>query len=409
MLLRFGVSNHLSFRDRQEFSLVASPLKDRREGLIDCPASPSGHLVPAALIYGANASGKTNLLSAFELMRDAIVQSWTQEEAGVGRSAFLLSAEAAGRPSCFDVDLVLEGVRYQYGFEASDEAFEAEWLYEFPRGRGRLLFVREAGGFRFGRSLRGRNQLVSAMTRPSRLFLSVAAQHGYEGIRAIRDYFRSIGGMSDLAELYRITESLNEMENVDDRIIAFLSNMNTGVSGYRKRPITTEERIESVHNTFITGGPRVNFQSKATELTRTDDKGNPIHFPLEFESAGTLRLFHVLDMIFRALDQGSLVFIDELNASLHTQAAEAVLALFCSHESNPKGAQLIATTHDTNLLRSPLLRRDQIWFTEKAADGASTLYPLTDFHLRKGDNIERAYLQGRLGAVPSDDLIADLV
>ena len=129
---------------------------------------------------------------------------------------------------------------------------------------------------------------------------------------------------------------------------------------------------------------------------------------MERESAGTRRLLIVLDLAFRALDEGAPLFIDELNASLHTQAAEVVLNLFCSRETNPKGAQLIATTHDTNLLASSALRRDEVWFTEKDTEGATHLYPLTDIRTRKGDNIEKGYLQGRYGAVPFDDPISAL-
>ena len=114
----------------------------------------------------------------------------------------------------------------------------------------------------------------------------------------------------------------------------------------------------------------------------------------------------VLGLAFRALDEGVPLYIDELDASLHTQACEAVLRLFCSPETNPKGAQLIATTHDTNLLNSPVLRRDQLWFTDKDDTGATQLYPLTDIRTRKGDNFEKGYLQGRYGAVPFDDPIS---
>jgi AAA15 family ATPase/GTPase len=117
----------------------------------------------------------------------------------------------------------------------------------------------------------------------------------------------------------------------------------------------------------------------------------------------------LLGLVFQALDEGAPFVIDELDASLHTQACEAVLALFSSPETNPRGAQLIATTHDTNLLRSRMLRRDQIWFTEKDGHGATHLYPLTDIRTRKEDNIEKGYLQGRFGAIPFSGSISDLV
>ena len=111
----------------------------------------------------------------------------------------------------------------------------------------------------------------------------------------------------------------------------------------------------------------------------------------------------VLDLAYQALDKGALLCIDEVDASLHTYASEAILKLFCQREINQNGAQLIATTHDTNLMRSSVLRRDQLWFTDKSSEGATELYPLTDIRTRKGDNIELGYLQGRFGALPSDD------
>ena len=139
------------------------------------------------------------------------------------------------------------------------------------------------------------------------------------------------------------------------------------------------------------------------ELAHRARDGNSVYFDLSLESAGTRRLLVVLGLAFRALDEGAPIFIDELSANLHTHASEAVLELFCSPETNPKGAQLVATTHDTNLMNSPALRRDQLWFTSKDTSGATQLNPLTDIRTRRGDNFEKGYLQGRFGAVPFDN------
>ncbi len=146
----------------------------------------------------------------------------------------------------------------------------------------------------------------------------------------------------------------------------------------------------------------------AIELAHRGSEGEAIYFDLDHESAGTRRLLILLGSVFHALDDGVPLVVDELDASLHTRACEAVLSLFSSPATNPNGAQMIATTHDTNLLRSPLLRRDQIWFTEKDGEGATHLYPLTDIRTRKGDNIEKGYLQGRYGAIPFSGPIADI-
>jgi AAA15 family ATPase/GTPase len=128
--------------------------------------------------------------------------------------------------------------------------------------------------------------------------------------------------------------------------------------------------------------------------------GRTVFLDVDLESDGTKRLLVLLDQAFRALDRGSVLVVDELDASLHTRAAETVVSLFLSKETNPNGAQLVATTHDTNLLSMRGLRRDEIWFAEKDDLGRTSLFPLTDIHTRAGDNLERGYLQGRFGAIP---------
>jgi len=150
---------------------------------------------------------------------------------------------------------------------------------------------------------------------------------------------------------------------------------------------------------------RVNFEM---ELAHEGVDGTQTFIDLDRESAGTRRLLVLLNHVYHALDEGSLVILDEMDASLHTQVCEAILSLFLSPETNRKGAQLIATTHDTNLLRSPKLRRDQIWFTEKDREGATNLYPLSDISTKRSDNLEKGYLQGRFGAVPFAGHISDV-
>jgi AAA15 family ATPase/GTPase len=145
------------------------------------------------------------------------------------------------------------------------------------------------------------------------------------------------------------------------------------------------------------------------QIGHQGEDGEPIYFDLPQESEGTRRLIRLLLPVFKVLDAGTAMAVDELDASLHTQACELVIALFSSRQTNPKGAQLIATTHDTNLLRSSHLRRDQVWLTEKDSRGATHLYPLTDFRTRKGDNLARGYLQGRYGAIPFSGQPSDIL
>ena len=415
MLLRFGVSNHLSIRDYQELSLTTSSLKDRREGLIDCEVAPNGSILPAVVIYGPNASGKSNFVDAIGAMRSMVLWSQTRGEPDGGvppRRPFRLDSVSSKTSSRFDIDFIIDGVRHHYGFETSPRVFEAEWLYAFPKSHQRTLFERDRDKFHFGRALRGQNNSIAALTRPNSLYLSAAAQNGHEYLSKIYGFFRSILGVQDIdVPGMAASAQMTEEGGVDQRVIDFLKKINTGVTGYRRKETKLSEEERTVHREFIAMVKRIagtrsdiemddDDQRVTFELAHQGRNDEDVYLDLEQESAGTRRLLIVLGFACQALDGGLPLCVDELDASLHTQASEAVLELFCMPENNPKGAQLIATTHDTNLLESPMLRRDQVWLTEKAPEGATQLYPLTDVRTRKGDNIQRGYLQGRYGALP---------
>ena len=421
MLLRFGVSNHLSVRDLQELSLLTSSLKDDEMGLIDCAAVPKGSVLPAAVIYGANASGKSNLIDALFTMRAMVL--WSQNrgkpEGDIPHHPFLLDKSSSKNPSHFDIDFVIDGVRHHYGFEVSDTAVEAEWLYSFPRSYRRMLFEREGLKFRFGRELKGQNKNISGLTRPNSLFVSAAAQNSHRQLSKIYGYFQSIQTIRDIVIPTAVVnlQLIGEDEKgLDKRVINFLEEIDTGVIDVRQ----IESEFPEGYRTFqrelfalftkVMDEP-VDFDSIANamrveiELGHQGLNGQTFYLELDRESAGTRRLLIVLSHVFRALDEGVLLFIDELDSSLHTHACEAVLKLFCTRKINQNGAQLVVTTHDTHLMKSKVLRRDQLWFTEKGVSGATKLYPLSDIRTRKDDNIEKGYLDGRFGAVPSGDPI----
>ena len=408
MLLRFGVSNHLSIRERQELSFVASSLKDRDEGLIDC-AAVHGSLVPAIVLYGANASGKSNVVAAMQAMLGMILKSHTawKPDGGVRRHPFRLDPDSSRKPSSFDIDFVTDEVRYHYGFEASDTEFVSEWLYVFPKSHRRTLFERVGNQFSFGRSLRGRNQIIASLTRPNSLFLSAAAQNGHEQLSRVYRYFASMKGFEKIAVPGAMVSAQLAEQAVDDRVIDFLKKVGAGIIGYQRKEteLSELEKLFGGQKRTLSQMSSIGGRRADIEFAHRGRDGEEVYFELDRESAGTRRLLIVLDLAFRALDQGVPLFIDELDASLHTHACEALLSLFCSRKNNPKGAQLVATTHDTNLMNSPVLRRDQLWFIQKDAEGATELFPLTDIRTRKGDNIEKGYLQGRYGAVPFDDPI----
>jgi hypothetical protein len=275
-----------------------------------------------------------------------------------------------------------------------------------------LLFERQGIDFEFGRALKGRNRVIADLTRTNSLFLSTASQNAHDELLKISGFFRQMASVGDTQRRSRNNLFDEEMPDIDRRAIDFLSRLGTGVVdcriSEREVPREVREFMEQLDGmrTKLTGGGTTSSPSeqplkrKTLELAHKEIGGSLVYWDLDRESEGTRRLLGLLRPMLNALDEGSLLIVDELDASLHTQACEALLLLFLSAGTNPKGAQLVATTHDTNLLQCRLLRRDQIWFTEKNQQGATDLYPLTDFRTRKGDRLERGYLQGRYGAVP---------
>ena len=207
-------------------------------------------------------------------------------------------------------------------------------------------------------------------------------------------YFRSIGASMEWPCRGRLASSYFVHDEPDDRVIAFLGKVGTGIIDCRRRETLLPEEVrefqqeiaaiaQKMRNVSVSFNVDDDDKDVAIELGHRGHDGRPVFLSLDRESAGTRRLLIVLDLVFSALDEGVPICVDELDASLHTQASEAVLALFCSRDTNPKGAQLIATTHDINLMGSRAFRRDQLWFTKKDDRGATRLYPLTDIRTRR--------------------------
>lgn len=412
MLLRFSVANFLSVLDDQEISLVAGKLKASPDALRFEIAGLS--VLPSALIYGPNASGKSNIIAAMSFLRSAILRSHTRgnPEGGVPRYPFALNSTAQERPSSLEADFLVEGIRYQFGFEANDDRFTKEWLFSFPEGKRRKLYERNDQEISFGPSMKGPKKLLSDFMRPNSLFISTATQNDHEELSSIRKFFAdikisrsiSVGG-------HTINDALSNSE-IDERTIAFLGKVGTGITGYRKQSEEIPDSARAMINDLTAlvkrhiaeQGNEIEIEVKngserntSVELAHQTYSGDPCYLNLDRESAGTRRLILLLNDIFKTLDSGGIVIIDEVDASLHTFASEAILALFDDPEINVKGAQMIATVHDTNLLASPYLSRDQIWFTEKNTDGETELFSLAEIRSRPSDNFELGYLQGRYG------------
>jgi uncharacterized protein len=411
MLLRFRFSNFRSFKDEQELSLVAESGSDG-EAVFESPAV-SEKLLPVAALYGANASGKTNVLAALSFMAFAVKDShrlW-KPDGGVPTQAFRLDAAASKTPSLFATDFLIGDLRCQYGFTADATSIHEEWLFAYPNGKKQSWFQRKAGEpMTFSNRMPGENRAIENLTRPNSLFLSCAAQNNHEALKLIYAWFSEalFFVTSERSHLRYLTANLCEEEEFRNKFSAMLNVADLGVSSLRMVAAESSEERTIVLNQLadaldVEEGGRKDFikQVFRTNIELMHRSGeSAVPFSLAQESNGTVAYMDLLGPILRMIQIGGIVCIDELDANLHPLLATELIRLFDGPTRNPQGAQLIFTTQDATLLGSGLLRRDQIWFTEKRNDGASQLYPLTDFKPRKQENLQNGYLQGRYGAIP---------
>jgi AAA15 family ATPase/GTPase len=385
MLIRFHTANFRSLRDDQELSMVAA-FKGDRTDLVRAE-SLGIDLLRVAGIYGANAAGKSNVLAALRFMRDAVRlshRSWLPE-GPISREPFLFDATARSNPSEFEADLWIDDILYTYGFSLDDRKIREEWLYASPRGRRQLWFSRDPEeGFKFGKHMKGNNRALQRLTRDNSLFLSVAAENNHQALLPIYSWF---------AKQLRFTRHENRDRQLSCSIDVLKSEFRELLVNLLRR---ADLGIVDIHQSSAGGIQVLEFIHRSKE--------GAFRLPLESESRGTQILFSLSGPILDALVNGALLCVDELDASLHPNLALEVIRIFQDSQLNPKNAQLIFNTHDTTLLggllEEPALHRDQIWFVEKDAAGATHLYPLTDFKPRKFENIERGYLMGRYGGTP---------
>ena len=421
MLVEFRVANHRSMRDEQVLTMEAGRVGDDSDSR---PRQVPGHserLLTAAGLYGANASGKSNILSALSFMREAVLRShrlWSPDE-GLPRDQFAWGPKKV-EPSLFEVTLLLGDVRFQYGFSASDEQFLEEWLYAWPHGKKQVWFTRDNGTYKFGENLKGENRLIVDVTRPNALFLSAAAQHNHPQLQPIFSWFRAIRVMN-LSAGRRPFPPRAPTELLVARLLD-----DDATETHQQPLFSRDESPEPLLEHFRTLLRMADVGIEDLRADRTEAEGYTRHLiylkhksdfddawlPLREESQGTRTLFNIALPMLQVIREGRILVVDELERSLHPSLARQIIRQFNEPAANPKNAQIVFSTHDTNLLGTtlgePALRRDQVWLTEKDPDGATVLYPLTDYKPRKAENLERGYLQGRYGAIPffSDFLVS---
>jgi energy-coupling factor transporter ATP-binding protein EcfA2 len=407
MIIDFTVANYRSIRDPVTLSFVeVSPRKKRQLGSTrkrpiktDEEISPAldvpgwdFKLLRAAGIFGANASGKSNVVRALGAVIDLVMHGPAESSVREVASPFLLSPEGKGAPTEFTLRVAVPGAGdsraiFTYRLAVRGAQIVEERLTEERRDEVRLIFERRAGSPpRFGEVLpAAMGELLASMASGAPFLHMLVENFDLPALRGLRDGFRGIVSAHEgrdvfLARVPRLLLSDPESEELNPRAAALLRDFDTGIAGFRLEP-GPEKYL-----------PRV--------FMRHDTPGGPVEWELDQESAGTRRLFDLAPAVLAALDIGGLVVLDEFGAQLHPHITQRIVALFQNPATNPLGAQLLFNTHDNTLMRDNLLRRDQIWFTEKGQDGNTTLYPLADFKPRKDLAIDSAYLDGRMGAVP---------
>lgn len=416
MLIEFSVTNFLSLRERQTFSLVA----DQGGELLDSNSFASDatgklRLLRSAAIYGPNASGKTNLLLAMLTMR-LIVRESSAHMKPDGRlpvRPFLLSQDASESPSEFEVMMIIKGVRYLYGFSACAQRIRKEWLRAYPQDRPQNWFVRtwdeqlRKYSWEFSSKFMGQKALWQRTTRDNALFLSTAVQFNSEQLQPVYDWFDKTLRVMNVAGNWspRYSAFLYREHGKEAQIINYLRAADTNIKNVviKESPFDSSELPEDMPD-HIKRVVSQDMENKTMLEIKTEHEvqgGKTVALDFEFESRGTQKFFSLTGPWIDVLEHGRILVIDELHNSLHPKLVEFLVSIFHSSDTNPKNAQLVFTTHETSILWQDILRRDQIWFCDKDRGQATKLYPLTDFKPRKGyENLEAAYLSGRYGALP---------
>ena len=409
MLIEFSVANVLSFKDRVTFSMVASNDDALQESNVF--AWGKRRLVKSAVVYGANASGKSNLLSTMGFMRHMVLTSSkdTQANEEIDIDAFKLSTECEGKPSFFEAVFIQNGNTYRYGFEVDRKRVHSEWLFTVPATKEAKLFVREGSRIKVNRIRFKEGMDLEPKTRENALFLSVCAQFNGEIAKELLLWFKNFRFIHGLHDAYlgvtvdklktpEQKRRLMEMTRIADLCIDDIEG--------REEKLTIEElpkdMPEELKKDMIKRGvTAVELKTTHRKFGKDNKEVGTVIFDLEEnESGGTQKFLNMAGPLLDTIETGSMLVIDELDARLHPLLTRTIVALFNSPANN-KNAQLIFATHDTNLLNNNLFRRDQIWFTEKDQYGISNLYSLIELQgVRKEASFGKDYILGKYGAIP---------
>ena len=410
MLIQFNFKNFRSFRDDATLDLSAAKMSEFNDRVVSVS---NEKILPVAAIYGANASGKSNVYSAFEYMVEYVVNSlhYGDDPVKFGENRptpFLFDSVSEDSESSFEVYFTVPGDKseksYNYGFCIGKEGVTEEWLnYKAKTARDyKTIFYRSDEENELdlsGLQKSTRNNIEVALDKQV-LIVSLGAKLKVDKCKLVRDWFLA-NEFADFGNAYtnfflsrRLPKGFVEDKNIQQKVVQYFSSFDENIKGFNVEEVPAEG--DSKEPTY-----------KINSIHKKIDSDEVAEIPLGMESAGTLKMFALYPELQEVLQKGSVYFIDELNARLHPLLVRNFILIFLNPEVNVNHAQLIFTTHDTWQLSNQLLRRDEIWFTEKDTNGVSALYSLADFisedgtKIRKDESYEKNYLLGKYGAIPT--------
>ena len=426
MLLEFTIKNYKSFKNPVTLSMLASSLKEHRGTHVF--EEHKYNLLKSTIIYGANASGKSNLFKAILFMKKFVFSSAkdTQITDQINIEHFKLSTETINKPSLFEIVFLINKIRYRYGFLVNEDGIEAEWLFYVPTTKEARLFIREDNKIHLGPNFK-EGKGIREKTRKNALFLSVSAQFNGQISSKILNWFRQLNIISGLNDRYYMGYTieklqdpqfkqwaLNYLRSADQDILDVqIDSLEVDIENLPKefqgrlidRKISID-KVKSVKSFLVnTHHQKYDNNKDKVDIEVFDVK--------EHESKGTQKILALAGPVWDTLQNGKILFIDEFDARLHQNLTLSLIKLFNSSKSNSRKAQFILATHDANLLRNDLFRRDQIWFINKDRYGISDLYSLAEYKKsskteRKDASYSKNYLMGKYGAIPILDDFEEL-
>ena len=416
MLIEFSITNYRSFLPPQSLTLTANTATELQEkNSFISPVSNLPRLLRSAVVYGPNAAGKSNLAQAIAFMKSFVSSSAKESQEGerIDVTPFLFNRQSSQNPSELEILFIQNGIRYQYGFAFNSERVTGEWLFAYPEGRAQKWFERnydpetQKDIWYFGSKFTGRRKVWQEATRSNALFLSTAIQLNNEQLKPVFNWFDHKLHVIDQGENLHPGFSTGECEKEEKKkkILKFMNAADLSITDIflEKKEFSTKDLPAEMPQNLKEEISKELDGKKLTSLFfmhPSSDNGKDVALEFSEESAGTRKLFTLAGPWLDVLDNGLVLFVDELDTSLHPHLVRFLLNLFHNSETNRHNAQLVFTTHDTTVLDQTLMRRDQVWFVEKDAENATRLYPLSDYKPRKGEALQKGYLYGRYGALP---------